>query len=74
MWAELLPLCLLAVAQVAVVAAAVYGLFVPIGVVLAALSQVAETLSAWQMLAGQMWVAAVLAVVVVAALQDLAAA
>lgn len=56
------------------VAAAVYGLFVPIGVVLAALSQVAETLSAWQMLAGQMWVAAVLAVVVVAALQDLAAA
>lgn len=54
MWAELLPSCLLAVAQVAVAAAVVYGLFVPIDVVLAALSQVAETLTAWQMLAGLM--------------------
>lgn len=43
---------LVAVARVAVVAAAVYELFVPVVVVLAALSQVAEALSAWQIFAG----------------------
>lgn len=55
-------------------AAVVYGLSVPIVVVLAALSQVAKTLSAWQTLAGLMLIAVVLAVIVVAALQDPAVA
>lgn len=55
-------------------AAVVYGLSVPIVVVLAALSQVAKTLSAWQTLAGQRLIAAVLAGIAVAALQDPAVA